>query len=146
MAEAPCLLNPTSGEIVSRANQLEATQTHSTQRGIRNTDTFDKLMDVGSGYFAMSVAGALSLAYFQNAISTDSSEVETGKNQQVSDTAKGVEEDSAATVAATLGNIASAIAPLLVGAAGTVSVQTLAAALPAVITAAQSAAKAGATA
>ena len=144
MAECltPCLLNPGSGEVIARANMVQDTLSHSTQRGIRNADAFDKYLDSMLLHDAKFASTMENLATAFATLANDSAVNENQATQQNSDTAKKVVEASVTTAAVTLGNIATAVAPLLVGASGTVSVQTLAAALPAVIAAAQAAASA----
>lgn len=144
----PCLLNPGSGEVMSRANNIDATLSHSTQRGIRNADNFDKALDTIIVQGAQFISATLGLSMLDNAIATDSSENENQKNQQVSDTAQGSEQVSIAAMANNVANLALAFGPILASAAGGASQLTilgLASALPAAIAAAQEAATAAAS-
>lgn len=143
-----CVLNPNSGEVALNMKQLvDDNQEHSRRRASNAAD-FDKAMNQVTVSNAQDSHTLRFLAAANAIISAQVSNIETQQTVSpvrtaTADAIVGTEGVAAAgeavaaqAVATSLGNLATALVPIITAAGGVVTAQTLAALLPVVITAA----------
>jgi hypothetical protein len=149
----PAVLNPNSGEVALNMKQIVEDNTADARRRTSNNGTSDRMWDAFNYNVAQDNHTARHLAQL-NVIAAaqvgvtetqqTTSPVRTGSGDAIVGS-EGVSADTAATanaaIAASLGNLASALVPIITAAGGVVTAQTLAALLPTVIAAAGSSAQ-----
>lgn len=136
----PCLLNPGDGAVLTRVNRQDAWEAHNQRRRESNDNTQDKALDSIDLFLARSMAMQF---HFSNVAAGVALSTEDTANEVASDTEDTSAETIAtsnAAVATSLGNLASALVPIIAGTSGVVSVQTLAAVLATVVASAGQAA------
>lgn len=141
------VLNPVSGEIALNMKQLIDDNMEHSRRRASNDSDFDKAMNQVTISAAQDAQIVKHLAQLNvlNASQTGQTEnqaavdpIRTGSGDAIAavpGVAAGVSSVSAAAVAASLGNLASALVPIITAAGGVVTAQTLAAMLPVVVNA-----------
>lgn len=141
MAEFPgVVLNPSSGEVVLNMKRMIEDDTELARRRHSNAATFDKAID---DIMVARKEDAHLLKYLATVgtlIAGQTGETENQQNtspadQGMAETAKGTVATSNAAVAASIGNLATAAVSLITATGGVVTAQSLAAVLPALVTA-----------
>ncbi len=139
----PCsVLNPNSGEVILNMKSIVEDNTADARRRHSNAATFDKALDnlhlsersdsqLLKHLAALGLIQAGQTGFTENQAAVDP--IRTGSGDAIA----GVEGVAAGAVAASLGNLATAMVPIITATGGIVTAQSLAAMLPLVIQAIQ---------